>query len=172
MNVVKTDRTITFISDRHTGLLESIPITFPSAHHAFFLQHLQRNLQDKMRYTNKMHRVGLLSKFRECAYAPTVSTFNSSLERFKTSGRQVAMGFLKDLPSAYWEMPTFGLTGMARCVPTPLSHSTHGSVRHDTSQSRRWLTALEPKLWTKCQNADVKQPRGLEFFAPKSSPSW
>ncbi|XP_028070019.1 uncharacterized protein LOC114272493 [Camellia sinensis] len=96
VNVVKTDKTITFISDRHTGVLESIPTTFPYAHQAFCLQHLQWNLQDKIRYTNKMHRVDLLSRFRECAYASTITTFNSSIERFKISGRQVATAFLGD----------------------------------------------------------------------------
>ncbi|KAL7185432.1 hypothetical protein ACSBR2_027384 [Camellia fascicularis] len=40
-NVVTTDRTLTFISDRHIGILKSIPNTFPSAHHVFCLQHLQ-----------------------------------------------------------------------------------------------------------------------------------
>ncbi|XP_028066080.1 uncharacterized protein LOC114269020 [Camellia sinensis] len=48
-NIVSNDRTLTFLSDRHTGLIYSIPKIFPSAHDAFCLQHLQQNLQDKMR---------------------------------------------------------------------------------------------------------------------------
>ncbi|KAL7225578.1 hypothetical protein ACSBR1_020863 [Camellia fascicularis] len=39
-NVVNSHRTLTFVSGRHAGLLESIPIIFPTAHHAFFLQDL------------------------------------------------------------------------------------------------------------------------------------
>ncbi|KAL7233155.1 hypothetical protein ACSBR1_016901 [Camellia fascicularis] len=47
-NVVSNDRTLTVLSDRHIDLIDSIPKIFPIAHHAFCLQHLQRNLQDKM----------------------------------------------------------------------------------------------------------------------------
>ncbi|KAL7207324.1 hypothetical protein ACSBR1_029309 [Camellia fascicularis] len=101
-NVVSNDRTLTFLSDRHIGLIDSIPKIFPSAHHAFCLQHLQRNLQDKMRYANSSYRAGLLSKFWQCAYAPTVIGFNASIETFIKSGRNVATSFLKDIPPQYW----------------------------------------------------------------------
>ncbi|XP_028082621.1 uncharacterized protein LOC114283949 [Camellia sinensis] len=101
-NVVSNDRTLTFLPDRHTGLIDSIPKIFSSAHHAFCLQHLQRNLQDKMRYVNSSYRAGLLSKFRACAYAPTVTGFNASIETFIKSGRNVARSFLKDILPRYW----------------------------------------------------------------------
>ncbi|KAL7181063.1 hypothetical protein ACSBR1_040011 [Camellia fascicularis] len=101
-NVVSNDRTLTFLSDRHTGLIDSIPKIFPSAHHTFCLQHLQQNLQDKMRYVNSSYRVRLLSKFQQCAYAPTVTGFNASIETFNKSGRNVATSFLKDIPLQYW----------------------------------------------------------------------
>ncbi|KAL7243894.1 hypothetical protein ACSBR1_016165 [Camellia fascicularis] len=38
----------TFISDRNLGLLEAMPIVFPNAEHTFCLQHLQRNLRDRL----------------------------------------------------------------------------------------------------------------------------
>ncbi|XP_028123989.1 uncharacterized protein LOC114321055 [Camellia sinensis] len=101
-NVLSNDRTLTFLSDRHTGLIDSIPKIFPSSHHAFCLQHLQRNLQDKMRYVNSSYRAGLLSKFRACTYAPTVTGFNANIETFIKSGRNVATSFLKDIPPQYW----------------------------------------------------------------------
>ncbi|XP_028107079.1 uncharacterized protein LOC114306108 [Camellia sinensis] len=44
--VVGGGRTLTFISDRHVGLLHSMPIIFPSTHHAYCLLHLQMNLRD------------------------------------------------------------------------------------------------------------------------------
>ncbi|XP_028056540.1 uncharacterized protein LOC114260592 [Camellia sinensis] len=101
-NVVNGQRELTFLSDRHTGLLESIPAIFPTAHHAFCLEHLQRNLQDKLRYVNSSYRACLLSKFRSCAYAPTVVAFNEKLEEFMKASPKVAPAFLKDLPPQYW----------------------------------------------------------------------
>ncbi|KAL7214473.1 hypothetical protein ACSBR1_026811 [Camellia fascicularis] len=47
-NVVPSDRTFTFVSDRNVGLIEAMPTFFPTSHHAFCLQHLQRNLRDKL----------------------------------------------------------------------------------------------------------------------------
>ncbi|KAL7176792.1 hypothetical protein ACSBR2_030190 [Camellia fascicularis] len=66
----------------------------------WFLQHLA-NI-DKMRYVNSSYRAGLLSKFRACAYAPTVTGFNASIETFIKSRRNVATSFLKDIPPQYW----------------------------------------------------------------------
>ncbi|XP_028123134.1 uncharacterized protein LOC114320220 [Camellia sinensis] len=101
-NVVNSHRTFTFVSDRHAGLLESIPITFPTALHAFCLQHLQRNLQHKLRYVNTSYRAGMLTKFRACAYAPTVASFTQCAEEFTKCGRKVVPAFLKDLPLQFW----------------------------------------------------------------------
>ncbi|KAF5931898.1 hypothetical protein HYC85_028069, partial [Camellia sinensis] len=39
-NALGDDRTFTFISDPHVGLMEAMPIIFPNAHDAFCMQHL------------------------------------------------------------------------------------------------------------------------------------
>ncbi|KAL7240669.1 hypothetical protein ACSBR2_006339 [Camellia fascicularis] len=88
---------LTFVSDRHVGIIESLPTIFSSSHHAFCMQHLQRNLKDKMKYVNKLYRIGLVSKLRECAYAPTVLDFNEQIQAFIQSGRHIAINFLQDL---------------------------------------------------------------------------
>ncbi|KAL7201712.1 hypothetical protein ACSBR1_033414 [Camellia fascicularis] len=48
VNMVPDDITLTFVSDRNVGLMEAVPTFFLTAHHAFCLQHLQRNLQDRL----------------------------------------------------------------------------------------------------------------------------
>ncbi|KAL7227474.1 hypothetical protein ACSBR1_022350 [Camellia fascicularis] len=101
-NVINSHKTLTFVSDRHTGLLEAIPIIFSTTHHAFCLQHLQRNLQYKLRYVNTSYRAGMLTKFCACAYAPTVASFNKCIEEFTKCGRKVVPAFLKDLSLQYW----------------------------------------------------------------------
>ncbi|XP_028117453.1 uncharacterized protein LOC114315084 [Camellia sinensis] len=106
-NVVDRDRNLTFVSDRHVGIIESLPTVFQSAHHAFCMQHLQRNLKDKMKYVNKLYRIALVSKLRECAYAPTVAEFNEKIKAFIQSGRHIAVNFLQDLKPHHWENAYF-----------------------------------------------------------------
>ncbi|XP_028110758.1 uncharacterized protein LOC114309248 [Camellia sinensis] len=101
-HVLNGDRPLTFISDRNAGLLEATPTVFSNAEHAFCLQHLQRNLCDRLRYTNSMHRAGLVSKLPHCAYVPTVIAFNDKLEQFHKSGRGVASEFLATTPPQHW----------------------------------------------------------------------
>ncbi|KAL7171997.1 hypothetical protein ACSBR2_031649 [Camellia fascicularis] len=101
-NVVDENRVLTFVSDRHVGIMESMPTVFPTAHHAFCMQHLQRNLKDKMKYVNKLYRIGMVSKLRACAYAPTVTDFNEKIDAFIQSGQHIAINFLKDLEPHRW----------------------------------------------------------------------
>ncbi|XP_028052512.1 uncharacterized protein LOC114256998 [Camellia sinensis] len=89
--VVGDDRTLTFISDRHAGLLQSMPILFPSAHHAFCLLHLQMNLRDRMKYVNASRKVGLMRKLRECAYALTIPSYNQKIEVLKECNPAVSL---------------------------------------------------------------------------------
>ncbi|XP_028073845.1 uncharacterized protein LOC114276252 [Camellia sinensis] len=100
--VVGGGRTLTFISDRHVGLLHSMPIIFPSVHHAYCLLHLQMNLRDRMKYVNASHKIGLMRKLRECAYAPTVTCFNEKLEVLKKANPAVIEDFMKDLHPKHW----------------------------------------------------------------------
>ncbi|KAL7231289.1 hypothetical protein ACSBR2_009537 [Camellia fascicularis] len=79
-HIVDDGCTLTFVSGRNGGLLQSMLIIFLSAHHTFCLLHLQMNLRDQMKYVNATHKIGLMSKLRECIYAPTVTCFNRKLE--------------------------------------------------------------------------------------------
>ncbi|XP_028073295.1 uncharacterized protein LOC114275452 [Camellia sinensis] len=110
-NALGDDRTFTFISDRHVGLMEAMPIIFPNAHHAFCMQHLQRNLKDKLKYMNNFHRIALITKFNNCAYAPIVTAFEEMVEKFTNSGKKITIDFLGNLPPQHWANAYF------RCVP-------------------------------------------------------
>ncbi|KAL7185338.1 hypothetical protein ACSBR2_027304 [Camellia fascicularis] len=102
VEVVDGDRPLTFVSDRHIGLLQAIPHVFPLAHHAFYLVHLQMNLKDRMKYVNAEQKNGLMRKLRECAYAPTVTSFNQKIEVLKSCSPAVVGDFLKDLHPEHW----------------------------------------------------------------------
>ncbi|KAL7196346.1 hypothetical protein ACSBR1_036369 [Camellia fascicularis] len=158
-NVVDGQRTLTFVSDRHTGLLESIPIIFPTTHHAPCLHHLQCNLQGKMQYVNSSYRYGLLAKFRLCIYALTVTTFNHSLEEFIKSGRKVTSTFFKDLPPEYWSNAFF------HCHSLTLSTFFLHHVLAYSSSSSRYVFGL--KLCGKWPNEGAKAEAWHGVVCPK-----
>ncbi|KAL7257447.1 hypothetical protein ACSBR1_003694 [Camellia fascicularis] len=95
-------RTLTFVSNRNAGLLESLPTVFPSAHHAYCLQHLQANLRNKLRWVDNRVRFGLMAKLCECAYAPIEVSFQHHLTKLKGLGRSGINNFLEDMPPKYW----------------------------------------------------------------------
>ncbi|XP_028075710.1 uncharacterized protein LOC114277948 [Camellia sinensis] len=100
--VVDGGRNLTFVSDRNLGLIQSMPVVFPAAHHAFCLLHLQMNLRDRMKYVNADQKVGLMRKLRDCAYAPTVTSFNHKVEILKECSPVVVGNFLKDVHPQHW----------------------------------------------------------------------
>ncbi|CAL5378075.1 unnamed protein product [Camellia sinensis] len=48
LKAVGSGRRLTFVSDRQHGLLDAFSVVFPNAHHAYCLNHLKRNLIDKL----------------------------------------------------------------------------------------------------------------------------
>ncbi|KAL7224730.1 hypothetical protein ACSBR1_026083 [Camellia fascicularis] len=100
--VVDRDRTLTFVLDRHVGLLQAMLHVFPSAHRVFCLLHLQMNLRDRMKYVKAEKKIGLMRKLRECAYVPTVTSFNKKIEALKLYSSAVVGEFLKDLHPRDW----------------------------------------------------------------------
>ncbi|KAL7172677.1 hypothetical protein ACSBR2_032203 [Camellia fascicularis] len=95
-------RTLTFIFDRYIGPLQSMPNIFLSAHYGYCLFHIQMNLRDRMKYVNASHKIGLLRKLHEYAYALTVSCFNEKLEVLKKCSPVVIDDFMKDLQPKHW----------------------------------------------------------------------
>ncbi|KAL7236207.1 hypothetical protein ACSBR1_019463 [Camellia fascicularis] len=60
--VVDRARNLTFVSDHNLGLIQSMPVVFPAAHHAFCLPHLQMNLRDRMKYVNADQKIEILKQ--------------------------------------------------------------------------------------------------------------
>ncbi|GMP95784.1 hypothetical protein CsSME_00044698 [Camellia sinensis var. sinensis] len=79
-NVVSSACTLTFVSDRNIGLLESMPA------------HLQANLRDKLRWVDNRVRFGLMAKLRECQH----------WTKLKGTGRSGINNFLEDMPPKHW----------------------------------------------------------------------
>ncbi|KAL7255075.1 hypothetical protein ACSBR1_009273 [Camellia fascicularis] len=105
--VVDRGRELTFVSDRHIGLLQAMPCVFSSAHHAFCLLYLQMNLRDQMKYVNAEHKIGFMRKLRECAYAPTTTSLHNKIEVLKLCSLAIVGEFLKDLQPKHWDVVYF-----------------------------------------------------------------
>lgn len=100
---ILSPRPITFITDRHSGLLKGIPEVFPNGHHAYCLQHLKNNLRDKLtgRLSNGF-REQVISLFSDCAYAPTLLDFEEAIQELYTVGGAKAKNFVESLPRENW----------------------------------------------------------------------
>ncbi|KAL7173014.1 hypothetical protein ACSBR2_032477 [Camellia fascicularis] len=155
--VVDGARNLTFVSDRNLSLIQSMPIVFPAAHHAFCLLHLQMNLRDRMKYVNADQKVGLMRKLRDCAYAPTVTSFNQKIEILKQCSPVVVV-----------------VTDTVRCGLTPQSCSTIGAkLFNNWIREARHLPitqlvdAIRGKIMEKMSKHKVKSKAWVGELCPK-----
>ncbi|KAL7186973.1 hypothetical protein ACSBR2_028638 [Camellia fascicularis] len=104
------------------------------AEHAFCLQHLQRNLRDRLRYTNSMHRAGLVSKLRHCAGRRYGELCSNAAESFNSWVRE-ARNLL--------------ITSMVDSIRTKLMRQM--AKRRDASQT--WTGTICPKMESRLEKA-------------------
>lgn len=101
-SIVGTDRRITFISDRHKGLLDGVKNIFPDHFHSFCLQHMKNNLRDKLKWSHSKLKSRLVYKFRECGYALDVDSFQKELESLLSEGGERVKQFVSEIPFENW----------------------------------------------------------------------
>ncbi|XP_028113755.1 uncharacterized protein LOC114311789 [Camellia sinensis] len=76
-------RRLTFVSDRQHGLLDALSVVFPNAHHVYCLNHLKRNLIDKLVGLCTNYNLTLMKILVKCAYAPTIAFFQHYMEKLR-----------------------------------------------------------------------------------------
>uniref|UniRef100_A0A5B7C5E0 Transposase n=1 Tax=Davidia involucrata TaxID=16924 RepID=A0A5B7C5E0_DAVIN len=77
------------------------------SYHAYCLHHLKMNLRDKLAGRNKVFRERMVFKFRKCAYAPTLSSFQENINVLINEGGIRVQKFLSDLPVEHWSNAYF-----------------------------------------------------------------
>ncbi|KAL7190406.1 hypothetical protein ACSBR2_022642 [Camellia fascicularis] len=91
-----------------------------------------------MKYVNAEQKLGLMRKLRECAYAPTVTSFNQKIEVLKLCSPAFVEEFLKDLDPKHWANAHFGgqtMEQMSKC----------------RVKGNKWVDQLCPKMEKKLE---------------------
>ncbi|CAN6585913.1 unnamed protein product [Malus baccata var. baccata] len=92
-------RTITFIYDRHKGLIPAVTHTFPDSPHAYCLHHIKLNILEKYHASlGSVFRNKIVQKFSECAYAATPEMYELKMAALVKEGGHIMRKFFKDLP--------------------------------------------------------------------------
>ncbi|XP_026419509.1 uncharacterized protein LOC113315448 [Papaver somniferum] len=94
-------RVLTFISDRHEGLIQGIRDVFPTFYHAWCYQHLKNNVRSK---TNKKkgEHCAAMGLFKECFYLSTHEGFDQGMQKLKDMGCDGLHKFLSEIPVECW----------------------------------------------------------------------
>ncbi|XP_026457026.1 uncharacterized protein LOC113357783 [Papaver somniferum] len=94
-------RVLTFISDRHEGLIQGIRDVFPTFYHAWCYQHLKNNVRRK---TNKKkgEHCAAMGLFKECFYSLTHQGFDQGMQKLKDMGCDGLHKFLSEIPVECW----------------------------------------------------------------------
>ncbi|XP_020525869.1 uncharacterized protein LOC110007691 [Amborella trichopoda] len=63
-NAIGMDQPITFISDRHIGLVDNVSDVFRNSHHAFCERHMTKNLRNGMKHIRNDVKNAIISAFQ------------------------------------------------------------------------------------------------------------
>ncbi|XP_026423607.1 uncharacterized protein LOC113319573 [Papaver somniferum] len=94
-------RVLSFISDRHEGLIQGIRDVFPTFHHGFCYQHLKNNVCGKTNKKKGEHGAAM-DFFKQCFYSSTHEGFHQGMQKLKDMGCDGLHKFLSDLPLECW----------------------------------------------------------------------
>ena len=160
---------LTFVLDRQHGLLDALSVVFPNAHHAYCLNHLKRNLIDKLVGLRTNYKLSLMKILVKCAYAPTVASFQHYMEKLRRiAGNGRVDSMLDGLQNDKWANAFFrgkrygemssnaaesynNWIGGARelpitCMVDMIRVQIMTQLSDRRAESRRWTTKLCPVM--------------------------
>ena len=109
------ERRITFISDRHPGIIEAVQKYFPHCHHSYCLFHMKYSLMDKRKGVHTSVRNRIVYLFTQCAYAANYEQCHANLDLLYKEGGQRVKDFVTDIPLHNWCNALSLGKGMVRC---------------------------------------------------------
>ena len=100
--ILDLERKITFISDRHPGIIDGVKKVFPDCYHGFCLFHLKYNLMDKLKGVHPTVRNRLVYKLTKCAYARDAEKCKYSMNSLLSKGSRRVEDFFSGFPIKNW----------------------------------------------------------------------
>ncbi|XP_038717308.1 uncharacterized protein LOC120010599 [Tripterygium wilfordii] len=100
--IVGVSRRITFISDRNYRLLQGVRNVFPAVERAYYLNHLNRNLKDKLKGHHASFREMIVKKFKQCAYVPSKTEFHDRLQELLSMDGDRVASFIDEAHVCNW----------------------------------------------------------------------
>ena len=102
----RQERVITFMSDKHDGILRCIPEFFPESPHSYCLVHLKQNVSSLFpKGAGDGLKKKMMNLLANCAYACTASDFD--IAEFMDNGRGHVKNFIADLPKENYAIAHF-----------------------------------------------------------------
>lgn len=97
-------RTVTFVSDRHNGLVRSVKELFPDSPHCFCMNHLVSNVEKHYPGFMKPHMV---KKLKDLAHCCVRDDFDVLVQEFRDEGGAWAKDFMDNLPRERYSIAWF-----------------------------------------------------------------
>ncbi|RXH84160.1 hypothetical protein DVH24_027059 [Malus domestica] len=96
-------RVITFMSDRHDGILKSIRKFFPESLHSFCIVHLKQNVSTLFSKTaGEGLKKKMMNLLANCTYACTPSDFDDCTAEFKDNSKAIKNYDIAHFPGKRW----------------------------------------------------------------------
>lgn len=90
---------MTFVTDRHGGLLNAVARYFPDSPHSYCYYHLRENVRGLYRKQSQSYFVDkIIDEFMKVAYAPTERSYYYNLANLEKEGGVPIKNFLEKLP--------------------------------------------------------------------------
>ncbi|XP_058102750.1 uncharacterized protein LOC131246538 [Magnolia sinica] len=105
-SAVSTNRTITFVSDRHNGLEEAVPQVFEGSYHAYSLHHLTEDFKLVLKGSSQQVKDALADEIKRAAYSCSITDFNACIGNIRNFSHDVASWVLESKPE-HWSNAFF-----------------------------------------------------------------
>lgn len=97
---IRGDNKITFISDRHIGLIDGIRKLFPAAYHGYCVRHICGNIR------GLFQDGGIVKLFTKAAYATSTEEFEKNMDELKSLNED-AFIYIDDVGKNHYAISAF-----------------------------------------------------------------
>ena len=159
--IVSGDKIYTFIFDRHSELLKSIPTFLLDSYHSYCYWHLKLNLTAAISIKER-RRPFILKKFKKLVYAPIHKEFQTEYENLVNLENQQANKFLASVPLEHWANAYFPGQRYG-CVSSIIAESFNSWI---LEQRQLPITSMLDSIWRRLM---MKFTENKEMFRRRNS---